>query len=84
MTSFRGRLTIVGRVVLLDVTGELSAGLGGQLSGSFVLPQGKYVPPGVYRLELVDGRAGNIDIPKVPRGAVGGGNVDFTVLGTLR
>jgi len=77
-----------GRVILPGVVGELRAtelpgGRQGQ-PGYFILLRGSYFPFGVYRLEIDDGRACDIDIPDVPLGSRVDARVPFTVLAGLR
>jgi hypothetical protein len=88
MAPFQGRLTIAGWVVLPEVAGELlSTPLpGGRVDheGHFTLPPGRYLPPGVYQLELADGRSGDILVSAVSLNHQAEIQVPFAVLGSLK
>jgi hypothetical protein len=64
MAHFRGRITASGTVLLQDVQGDLfehaPPGRLRSWNGQFSLLQGEYIGPGAYRLELDDGRSGDI------------------------
>lgn len=69
--------------VYINETTDSESGIA-QWFGSFDLPTGTYIEPGgPYRLQLEDGRSGDILVLNVQVGSISGSVVDFQGSGPL-
>jgi hypothetical protein len=88
MARFRGKITAGGQVVLADVEGEVfmhaPPGRLKSWNGEFDLQKGQFVGPGSYRLELEDGRSGDIIISNVHFSSHSSASVEFVGSGPLQ
>ena len=88
MARFRGKITAGGKVVLADVEGEVfmhaPPGRLKSWDGGFDLQQGQLVGTGSYRLELEDGRSGDIIINNVHFSSHSAASVTFVGSGPLQ
>lgn len=87
MTAFQGKILRERHIVLDNLTGQLQTSLApsGQViwGGSFNVPPGEGIAPGIYQLVLDDGRSGDILIAARPGSGHCTVSVAFTLSGPL-
>ncbi len=88
MAHFNGKITSGGRVVLAGVQGEVFMRVkpNGWRSwdGTIDLQQGQFIGPGSYRLELDDGRSGDILITNAHYSSHSAPGITFSGSGPLQ